>query len=144
MAVENEQELAEIARSARVVAVIGIQDGSDPTAPAYTIPKVLQSRGLKILPVNPKLETALGERAVPDVGALPERADVIQIFRRSSAVGKHADEILALPPERRPDVVWMQTGIRDDAAAEKLSAAGIRVVMDRCLGVYTSRYRTKG
>src|SRR5262245_18831549 len=144
MVIESEDELAEIVRSARVVAVIGIKDGSDPMAPAYTVPQRLKELGMKILPVNPKLERALGERAVPDVGALTERADVIEIFRRPSAVPMHADEILALPPERRPDVVWMQSGIRSDEAAEKLSAAGIRVVMDRCLGVYSSRYRRSG
>lgn len=139
--VESEAELAEIVRSARTVAVVGIKDGTDPTAPAHAIPKKLQSMGIRILPVNPKLSTALGERAHPDLASLPERPDVLDVFRRPDVIGALAEEILALPPEKRPPVVWMQTGIQNDAAAERLAAAGIRVVMDRCLGVYAKRYR---
>jgi predicted CoA-binding protein len=139
--VESEEDLAEIVRSARTVAVVGIKDGSDPAAPAYAIPQTLQSLGIRVFPVNPKLSTVLGERAYPDLASLPERVDVINIFRRPDVIGALAEEILALPPERRPAVVWMQTGIRNDAAADRLSGAGIRVVMDRCLGVYAKRYR---
>lgn len=139
--IDSEQDLAELVRSVSTVAVVGMKDGADPTAPAYTIPKMLQARGIRILPVNPKLSMALGERAYPNLASLPERPDVLDVFRRTAAVGSLADEILALPPEKRPPVIWMQTGIRNDAAAERLAAAGIRVVMDRCLGVYVSRYR---
>jgi len=139
--VESEEELADIVRSARTVAVVGIKDESDPTAPAFAIPKTLQSRGIRILPVNPKLSTVLGEPAYRDLASLLERPDVVDIFRRPDVIGALAEEILALPPEKRPAVVWMQTGIRNDAAAERLAGAGIRVVMDRCLGVYAKRYR---
>ncbi len=66
------------------------------------------------------------------------------MFRRPEFIEPLADEVLALPPERRPPVFWMQTGIRNEAAARKLTAAGIRVVMDRCLGVYAEKYRGKG
>jgi predicted CoA-binding protein len=58
-------------------------------------------------------------------------------------VPSHADEILALPESRRPGTVWMQSGIRHDEAAARLASAGIRVVMDRCLGVYAARYRAR-
>lgn len=139
--VESEEELAEIVRSMRTVAVVGMKDGADPDAPAYTIPSKLHDLGIRILPVNPKHETLLGGRVYGSVADLPERPDVLDVFRRPSAVGPLADEVLALPPERRPPVFWMQTGIRNDAAAERLTAAGIRVVMDRCLGVYAGRYR---
>jgi len=139
--IDSEQDLAEIVRSVRTVAVVGMKDGADPTAPAYTVARVLQARGIRILPVNPKLSTVLGERAYPNLASLPERPDVVDVFRRPEAVGPLGDEILALPPEKRPRVIWLQTGIRNDAAAEKLSAAGIQVVMDRCLGVYVARFR---
>ncbi|HEY6221974.1 MAG TPA: CoA-binding protein [Candidatus Eisenbacteria bacterium] len=139
--VESEEELKSIVRSAKKVAVVGIKDGTDPDAPAYGIPKILQSRGIRIFPVNPKFETVLGERVYPDLASVPERVDVIDLFRRPDAIPALADEILALPPERRPSVVWMQSGIKNDAAAQKLAAAGIRVVQDRCLGVYAARYR---
>ena len=142
MPVENEEELAAIVRGARRVAVIGIKDDSDPAAPAHTIPKMLQSRGLEIVPVHPTLRSVLGEPVFPTIGAVPDRVDIVDLFRRPSAIEAHAEEILALPEERRPPVVWMQTGIRHDGAAARLEAAGIRVVMDRCLGVYASRYRT--
>jgi predicted CoA-binding protein len=143
MPVENEDDLAAIVRGARTVAVIGIKDGSDPHAPAYSIPKMIQERGVRIVPVHPTLTSVLGERVYPTIGDAPERVDIVDLFRRPSAIDAHADEILALPEERRPAVVWMQTGIRNDAAAARLEAAGIRVVMDRCLGVYTARYRPR-
>ena len=141
--VENEEELAAIVRAAGVVAVIGIKDGSDPHAPAYSIPKMLQERGIRIVPVHPTLTSALGERAYQAIGDVPERVDIVDLFRRPDAIGAHADEILALPEPRRPGVVWMQTGIRNDAAAARLEAAGIQVVQDHCLGVYAARYRPR-
>lgn len=142
--VETEEGLAEIVRSARLVAVVGAKDGSRSDAPAHTIPKWLQSLGIRILPVNPKFTTILGERVYPSVADLPERPDILDVFRRPEFIEPLADEVLALPPEKRPPVFWMQTGIRNEAAAMKLTAAGIRVVMDRCLGVYAERYRGKG
>ena len=139
--VDSEEDLAAIARSARTVAVVGMKGDDDPEASAHSVPAALAGRGMRIIPVNPKLASALGERAYAAVAALPERVDVVQIFRRSDAVGAVADEILALPVERRPSVVWMQSGIRNDEAAERLAAAGMRVVMDRCLSVYAAKYR---
>jgi len=139
--VESEEDLKSIVQSAEKVAVVGIKDGTDPKAPAYAIPKILQERGLRIFPVNPKFQTILGERVYPDLASLPERVDVVDVFRRTDAISGIADEILALPPERRPSVVWMQTGIRNADAAEKLAAAVIRVVQDRCFGVYSMHYR---
>ena len=139
--VQSEERLAEIVRSIRSVAVIGIKDGSDPDAPAFLIPSMLRSRGIRIHGVNPKMRDFHGEPVVPNLAALPERVDLMEIFRRSENVPTHADEILALPPDRRPSVVWMQTGIRHEGAAKRLTEAGIDVVMDHCLGVYVSRYR---
>jgi uncharacterized protein len=141
MLVDTEEDLKSIVRSAKRVAVVGIKDGSDPDAPAYHIPKILQSLGIRIFPVNPKFPEVLGERAYPDLASVPERVDIVDIFRRTDAIPAIADEILALPPEKRPSVVWMQSGIRNAEAAEKLAAAGIRVVQDHCLGVYAARYR---
>ena len=139
--VESEEELKSIVRSANKVAVVGIKDGTDPNAPAYHIPQVLQKMGLRIFPVNPKLQAVLGEQAYPDLASVPERVDIVDIFRRPDAIPAIADEILALPAERRPGVVWMQTGIKNDEAARRLAEAGIRVVQDRCLGVDSAHYR---
>jgi predicted CoA-binding protein len=138
--VESEEQLAEIVRGAKTVVVLGAKDETDPEAAAFTIPQSVQARGLRVIPVNPKLQRALGETAYPSLGAVPDRADILDVFRRSDAIGAIADEVLALPTDRRPAVFWMQTGIRNDEAAEKLAQAGIRVVQDRCLSVYTSKY----
>ncbi|HET9252734.1 MAG TPA: CoA-binding protein [Candidatus Eisenbacteria bacterium] len=142
--IQSEDRLAEIVRAVRSVAVIGIKDGTDPDAPAFAIPGLLRARGIRVLGVNPKIREFHREPVVPAIASVPDRVDVVQIFRRSENVPAHADEILALPPERRPSVVWMQTGIRNDAAARRLTEAGIDVVMDRCLGVYAVRYRRGG
>jgi uncharacterized protein len=139
--IESEAELAEIVRQAAVVAVVGMHDESAPESPAFEIPRLLQQKGLRVVPVNPKLKSALGQPAYPSVTAVPERVDIVDVFRRSEAIAALADEVLALPAERRPAVFWTQLGIRDDAAAARLQAAGIKVVQDRCLGVYASRFR---
>jgi hypothetical protein len=141
--VESEVELAEIVRSARIVAVLGMRDETHADAAAYRIPVMLRERGLRVIPINPRLATALGETSLPGVAALTEAVDILDVFRRPEFIPAHAEEILALPPERRPRVVWLQSGIRHDAAAEKLAAAGVRVVQDACLGVYAARYRAQ-
>ena len=142
--VQSEEDLARIVRGIGSVAVIGVKDGSDPDAPAFAIPGMLLARGIRVIGVNPKVREFHRERVFPDIGSVPERVDVVQLFRRSENVPPHVEEILALPAERRPAVVWMQTGIRHAAAAERLAEAGIDVVMDRCLGVYAARYRDPG
>jgi predicted CoA-binding protein len=139
--IEQEEDLARIVRDARTVAVVGMKDGTDADAASFTIPKALKARGLRVIPVNPMIESSLGMTAYKDLASIPEAFDLVDIFRRSEAVAGIADEILALPPQRRPRVVWMQTGIRNDVAAAKLAEAGIQVVQDHCLGVYAGRYR---
>jgi predicted CoA-binding protein len=140
--VDSEEGLASIIREARTVAVVGIKDGSDDEhAPAFTIPRVLQHRGLRVIPVNPRLQEALGEPAYPDLASVPEPFDVVQIFRRAEHVPAIADEILALPAARRPGVVWMQTGISHAGAAERLASVGIKVVQNHCMKVFAMRYR---
>lgn len=139
----DEGALAAIVRGMRTVAVIGMVDERQADRPAHEIPRVLKEHGIRVVPVNPKIETSLGERAVPDLASVPVAFDAVDVFRNSENVGPHADEVLALPPERRPRVFWMQSGIRNETAAARLAAAGIQVVMDRCLGVYAARYRPR-
>lgn len=142
--VEEDGDIAGIVRSMRTVAVIGAKDEGDPDAPAFRIPKALQGRGIRVIPVNPRLSHALGERAYGTIGDVPVSIDVADVFRRPEAVGEVADAILGLPPDRRPRVVWLQSGIRNAAAAARLAAAGILVVQDRCLMVETARFRQGG
>jgi predicted CoA-binding protein len=139
--VTDEAEVAEIVRGAKVVAVVGMKGEDQAGEPAIEIPRRLQALGLRVVPVNPKLDRALGEKAYPALAHVAEPFDLVDVFRRIDAIPAVADEILALPPERRPRVVWLQSGIRHDASAERLAAAGIDVVQDRCLGVDAGRHR---
>jgi predicted CoA-binding protein len=139
--IETEELLSEIVRSAKTVAVVGMKGENEADAPAHSVPRALQARGLRIVPVNPKLERTLGEKAHANLASIGARVDIVDVFRRSEAIESIADEVLALPEDQRPDVFWMQTGVRNDEAAEKLARAGIRVVSDRCLSVYVALYR---
>lgn len=141
--VVSEEDLAVVVRAMQVIAVVGMKGEDRADEPAFAIPQMVAARGRRVIPVNPRLERALGQPAFPDLAAVPEQFDLVDVFRRSEAIPELADQILALPAERRPRVVWLQSGIRHDEAAERLAAAGIDVVQDRCLGVYASRYLPK-
>lgn len=138
--VTDEAELAAIVRGMKTIAVVGMKGEDQGDEPAHEIPALVQSLGRRVIPVNPKLTETLGERAFPDLASVPEPFDLVDVFRRSDAIPEVAAAVLALPPERRPKVVWLQSGIRHDDAAQRLADAGIDVVQDRCLGVYASRY----
>jgi hypothetical protein len=129
--VDDDAGLARILTEARMVAVLGAK--AQPSAPAYYVPAYLARQGYRILPVNPKLAgtTLLDAPAAATLAELAGPVDVIDVFRRPEYLPGHAAEILALP--WKPAVVWFQLGIRNDAAAEQLARAGIRVVQDRCM-----------
>ena len=137
--VTDEQDLIAIARDMRTVAVVGIKDDRDPEAPAYSIPSLLHDAGVRVIGVNPRYPEVFGRPTLASVADLPAGVDVVDVFRRPDAIPPLADELLALPADRRPAVVWLQTGIRHEEAAARLAAAGYRVVQDRCLGVYARR-----
>ncbi len=141
MIIEDEATLVAIARDMRTVAVLGIKDDRDPFAPAFTIPAMLAEASVRVIGVNPVVKHALGAATLASVAELPSGIDVLDVFRRPEAIPAHTDELLALPPERRPAVVWFQSGIRHDESAVRLVAAGYRVVQDHCLGVYSRRAR---
>ena len=141
--IDSEDRLAEIVRSMRTIAGVGMKNGADPDAPAFGVPRMLQRRGVRVIPVNPTIDAALGEPSRRAIAEVTEPVDVVNVFRRPQVIESLADEILALPAGRRPPVVWLQSGIRNEAAAMKLAGAGIEVVMDRCLGVYAARYRPR-
>jgi len=142
--VESDEEIAAIAGSIRTAAVVGMKGEEDAAAAAFRIPSELRSRGIRVIPVNPRLRGAPGERIHAAIAEVAEPFDAVLIFRRPDALGGLADEILALPPARRPRVVWLQSGIRNDAAAARLAAAGMLVVQDRCLAVELTRLRGRG
>jgi len=137
--VESEADLVRIAREMRTVAVVGIKDANEPDAAAYDVPFMLAESGVEVIGVNPRVKQALGRPTLARVADLASAPDVIDVFRRSSAIPELADELLALPAALRAPVVWLQTGIRHDEAAERLVDGGYNVVQDRCLGVYRRR-----
>jgi predicted CoA-binding protein len=126
---ESDDALREILERVHTIAVVGIKDRE--AEDAYRVPRYLQQQGYRIVPVNPKLQRVLGEPAFARLADLPDPVDLVDVFRAPEFLPAHADEILALP--RRPLAVWLQLGIRHDTAAERLRAAGIRVVQDRCI-----------
>jgi predicted CoA-binding protein len=125
---ESDAELRSVFERTRTIAVLGAKDrwGED----AWNVPRYLERAGYLVRAVNPKLSQWGDAPAWPTLAALPDRVDLIDVFRAPAQLPGHVDEILALP--WRPDCVWFQLGIRDDASAARLEAAGIAVVQDRC------------
>jgi predicted CoA-binding protein len=120
----------QILEECRVIAALGAHP--DPVKAAHYVPAYLRAQGYRILPVNVRYAGTelFGEPVVPTLADLGEPVDLVNVFRRSDALPSHVDELLALDPP--PAVVWFQLGIRNDAVAEQLRAAGIEVVQDLC------------
>jgi len=133
MPITADEELRALLGSVRTIAVLGAK--ADPGEDANHVPLYLQRQGYEIVPVNPKLagRTVLGETAVGRLADAGRPIDLVDVFRASDHVPGHVDEILALSP--RPRAVWLQLGIRHRDATERLEAAGVRVVEDRCIMV---------
>src|SRR5262249_22097897 len=89
----------------------------------------MQGHGFRIIPINPNEATVLGERAYASLEEVPEKIDLVNIFRRSDEAGAHVDEAIRIGAH----AVWLQEGVVDQAAAQRASAAGLDVVMDRCI-----------
>jgi uncharacterized protein len=111
----------------RVIAVVGLS--SDSSRPSHGVARFMQQRGYRIIPVNPNESQVLGEKSYPTLTDIPERFDLVDIFRRSEQAGSHVEEAIRLGAK----AVWMQEGVIDEAAAERALKAGMMVVMDRCL-----------
>jgi predicted CoA-binding protein len=127
----DRSRLAEILRAARRIAVVGLS--RKPERPSHGVAAYLQRAGYTIIPVHPVAGVTLGERVYPDLrsAAAAGPIDIVNIFRRSEHIPALLDAML----EVKPALVWMQQGIRHDGVARSLEAAGIAVVMDRCLAV---------
>ena len=110
--------------NSKTIAVVGLSD--NPQRPSYGVAKYLQSQGYRIIPVNPLIEEALGEKSYPDLKSVPEPIDMVDIFRRSELVPPVVDEAI----EVRAKYIWMQDGVINQEAAAKAEAAGIGVIMD--------------
>ena len=111
----------------RTIAIVGLSN--DPDRPSYSVAMYLQNNGYRIIPVRPGGGEILGQKVYERLSDVPFRIDAVDHFRRSSLVGAHIDEAIAL----KIPAVWMQEGVIDEAAADRARAAGMFVVMDRCM-----------
>jgi predicted CoA-binding protein len=120
----------EVLTRARRIAVVGFS--TNPARPSHGIARFLLSRGYEVVPVNPGLagQRFLGREVAGSLADLREGVDMVEVFRRSEEVAGVVEQALAMRP--LPFVIWTQPGIRDDAAAERARAAGVRVVQGRC------------
>jgi predicted CoA-binding protein len=138
--VTAQDQIASIVRECRRIAVLGIKTEAQHGAPAFYVAEYMAHAGYDIVPVPvyfPEATEILGRPVYRTVSAIPERVDMVNVFRRPKDIPPHVADLL----NARPRVVWFQLGIRHDAAAEALARAGIRVVQDRCLLVEHQRLR---
>jgi uncharacterized protein len=128
--VYSDRHIAAVLTSVKTIAMVGASPNR--ARPAFFVMRYLLSRGFDVIPVNPGQagREILGRLAYARLADIPEPIDMVDIFRRSEAAGGLVDEALALHP--KPRVIWMQLGIRDDAAAARAEAAGVTMIMDRC------------
>jgi uncharacterized protein len=119
--------ITEILKRAKTIAVVGLSDS--PLRPSHGVAAYLQTQGYRIIPVNPQIQTSLGEKAYPSLLDVPEKIDIVDIFRRPEFVEEVVNQAIQL----KIPTVWMQEGIIHEKAAQKARQAGIFVVMDRCI-----------
>lgn len=129
----TEAEIAAIVARFRRVAIVGLSP--DPERPSYQVAAYLKDRGFEIFPVNPKCQEVLGRPCYPDLRSVPPPVEIVDIFRQVEAIPAIVDEAIAVGAK----VVWMQLGLESPEAAAKARAAGLQVVMNRCLKIETSR-----
>lgn len=129
----SDQQIKEILQQSHTIAVVGLSDKSH--RDSYRVAQYMQDKGYRIIPVNPRLKTVLGETAYPDLSAIPDKVDIVNIFRRSEQVLPVVEEALKI----KPTAVWLQLGIVNNEAAEKCMDAGVAIIMDKCIKVEHAR-----
>src|SRR5712671_5496167 len=132
--------IAALLHDTKTIAVLGIKPETHADQAGYYVPAHMAEAGYDIIPVPvyyPEVTEILGKPVFRKLASIGRPVDMVNVFRRPSDIPPHVDDILAA----KPKVVWFQLGIRNDAAAEQLARAGIRVIQDRCLMVEESRMR---
>jgi uncharacterized protein len=124
----NDREVTELLKSAKTIAVVGLS--SNRMRASFGVSRFLQRQGYRVIPVNPNETEVLGEHAYRSVKEVPDQVDIVDIFRRSSAVPDVVDDALEKSGVR---CIWMQEGVLNHEAAKKAEHAGIPVVMNRCI-----------
>lgn len=123
----REDDIRHILATTRTIAVVGLSQ--KPHRPSHGVSSYLQSHGYRIIPVNPTYREVLGEKCYPRLADLPERPETVNVFRKPQFVAPLVDEVIAAGIPN----LWLQEGVIDEAAARKARAAGVRVVMNRCM-----------
>jgi predicted CoA-binding protein len=126
--------IPDLLRNSRVIAVVGLS--SKRARPSYGVAEYMQQQGYRIIPVNPNETQVLGEKCYPRLEDVPEHVDIVDIFRRSEKVAP----VVASAIRIGASAVWMQEGVVDQVAARKAKAAGLSVVIDRCILKEHQRY----
>ncbi len=129
MRVEHRTDLRELLTKAKVIAVVGHSD--KPYRTSYRIGQYLRNAGYKVYPVNPAVSEIDGQPCYPNLAAVPEPIDIVDVFRRSEYLAEVIDEAISVGAK----AVWAQLGVVDEQAAKKADEAGLDVVMDRCIMV---------
>jgi hypothetical protein len=119
--------ISELLTRARTIAVVGLSE--NPLRPSFGVSAYMQSEGYRIIPVNPQIDLCLGEKAYASLLDVPEKIDIVNIFRRPEFVEEIVDQAIQL----KIPAIWMQEDVIHESAAEKARRAGIFVVMDRCI-----------
>ena len=119
--------IRDLLQRSKTIAVVGLSDS--PMRPSYGVSAYMQSHGYKIIPVNPTIAETLGAKSYPALGSVPEKIDIVNIFRRPQYVEEVVDQAIEL----KVPAVWMQEGVIHQKAAEKAEKAGIFVLMDLCI-----------
>jgi predicted CoA-binding protein len=127
VSVPRSDPITELLKRARTIAVVGLSNS--PLRPSHGVSAYMQTQGYRIIPVNPQIDEALGEKSYASLLEVPEKIDIVNIFRRPDAVEEVVDQAIQL----RVPAVWMQESVIHEKAAEKARQAGIFVVMDRCI-----------
>jgi uncharacterized protein len=127
LSLAQSDSIAELLKRARTIAVVGLSD--NPLRPSHGVSAYMQSHGYRIIPVNPQIKGCLGEKAYASLLDVPEKIDIVNIFRRPEYVEEIVDEAIQL----KVPAIWMQEEVIHEKAAEKARQAGIFVVMDRCI-----------
>ena len=123
----SDQELKQLLTDATTIAVVGASN--NPEKESHSIMKRLQKVGYRVIPVNPRETEVLGERAYPSLIDVPERIDIVDVFRRAEDTPPIADEAVTIGAK----ALWLQVGIANDDAAARAKAGGLTVVMDQCI-----------
>lgn len=119
--------IAKLLQSSKTIAVVGISD--NPMRPSYGVSEYMQSRGYRIIPVNPNETEVLGEKAYATLDDVPGPVDIVDVFRRSESVPEIVDAAIRVGAKG----IWLQEGVVHEEAAARARAAGLEVVMDRCI-----------